>query len=273
MLDIEDYSFHDDDFDNFFVGGEQHSADYKKAVVTYYLRNNNNIRDTCKIFGCHYQSLARWVADYKGRKTFDRKTRKNSPLKIDNKIERFVIGKIKKTPTVTAWALAKLVKNKYAVDLSDRSINNIFVKNNITRKKVSSLTAKHPHRLSARQREKLDGLVGLGAGGAYFVGYFSIFLNTPKKYGRSFRGERALKMSASASVPSLHLYFMYIIHGGKILEWKCVAGGGGGVGDLLFEFFKDKYAEKYRKDGAGGAAAVILLVLHILMLSLIRRNI
>ena len=169
-----------------------------------------------------------------------------------------MIGEIKRTPTVTAWALAKLVKNKYAVDLSDRSINNIFVKNNITRKKVSSLTAKHPHRLSARQREKLDGLVGLGAGGAYFVGYFSIFLNTPKKYGRSFRGERALKMSASASVPSLHLYFMYIIHGGKILEWKCVAGGGGGVGDLLFEFFKDKYAEKYRKGGAGGAAAVIL---------------
>ena len=41
MLDIEDYSFHDDDFDNFFVGGEQHSADYKKSVVTYYLRNNN----------------------------------------------------------------------------------------------------------------------------------------------------------------------------------------------------------------------------------------
>jgi transposase-like protein len=56
---------------------KQHTEDYKLSAVQYYLKHNNDMRDTCKIFDCKYQSLARWVKTYKKNKTLQRKTRKN----------------------------------------------------------------------------------------------------------------------------------------------------------------------------------------------------
>ena len=68
----------------------QHTEDYKLSAVRYYLNHNNDMRNTCKIFRCKYQSLARWVNTYKLTKSVKRKTRKNHNLKITPEIERFI---------------------------------------------------------------------------------------------------------------------------------------------------------------------------------------
>jgi len=44
---------------------KHHSEDYKLSAVKYYLKHNQDMRNTCKIFDCKYQSLARWVKTYK----------------------------------------------------------------------------------------------------------------------------------------------------------------------------------------------------------------
>ena len=39
-----------------------HSKDYKLSAVKYYLdHNDEDMRDTCKIFRCKFQSLGRWI--------------------------------------------------------------------------------------------------------------------------------------------------------------------------------------------------------------------
>jgi transposase-like protein len=37
---------------------KQHTEDYKLSAVKYYLKNNKNMRETCEIFECKFQSLA-----------------------------------------------------------------------------------------------------------------------------------------------------------------------------------------------------------------------
>ena len=43
---------------------KQHTEDYKINAVRYYLKHQD-LRETCKIFHCKYQSLSRWVKTYR----------------------------------------------------------------------------------------------------------------------------------------------------------------------------------------------------------------
>ena len=88
---------------------KQHTEDYKQSAVKYYLKHNNDMRYTCKIFNCKYQSLARWVKTYKNKGNLIRKTRKNHNLKITPEIEKFVKEYVRKYNTTTLWELSKLV--------------------------------------------------------------------------------------------------------------------------------------------------------------------
>ena len=38
---------------------KHHTEDYKETAVKYYLKNKEDMRNTCKIFKCKFQSLAR----------------------------------------------------------------------------------------------------------------------------------------------------------------------------------------------------------------------
>ena len=49
------------------------SEDYKISAVKYYLNNNKNQIQTCKIFGCYPRSLMRWVTKYKNNKNITQK--------------------------------------------------------------------------------------------------------------------------------------------------------------------------------------------------------
>ena len=52
---------------------KQHTEDYKLTAVKYYLDHNEDMRDTCEIFNCKFQSLARWVKTYKNTGKITRK--------------------------------------------------------------------------------------------------------------------------------------------------------------------------------------------------------
>ncbi len=116
----------------------KHTTDYKKTAVKYYLEHNEDMRNTCKIFNCKFQTLARWVERYKYNGNNNRKTRKNHNLKITPEIEKFVKEYVKKHNTITLLELSKLVDDEYNVHLNDKSIYNILNKHKITRKRLRS---------------------------------------------------------------------------------------------------------------------------------------
>jgi transposase-like protein len=68
----------------------QHTDDYKLSAVLYYLSHDDDLRKTCEIFNCKFQSLARWIERYKTKGTVSRKERDNKNLKITDAIEKFV---------------------------------------------------------------------------------------------------------------------------------------------------------------------------------------
>ena len=61
------------------------SEDYKISAVKYYLNNNKNQIQTCKIFGCYPTSLMRWVSKYKKNKNITRKKKNSSGIIKSNK--------------------------------------------------------------------------------------------------------------------------------------------------------------------------------------------
>ena len=128
---------------------KQHTEDYKLTAVKYYLDHNEDIRDTCNIFKCKYQSLARWVKTYKQKGNLNRKTRKNHNLKITPEIEKFVKDYVRKYNTTTLWELSKLVDEKFKVRLNDKSIYNILHKHKITRKY-------YPEKKEGQEKEDLE---------------------------------------------------------------------------------------------------------------------
>ena len=96
---------------------KQHSDDYKLSAVMYYINHNEDLRDTCDIFKCKYQSLHRWIKRYKLQGDIRRKTRKNHNLKITPEIERFIKEHVRKYSTTTLWELSKLVNEKFKIHL------------------------------------------------------------------------------------------------------------------------------------------------------------
>lgn len=97
------------------------------------------MRNTCKIFDCKYQLLARWVKTYKKQGNVKRKTRKNKDIKVTPKIVKFIKEYVKKYPTTTLWEFSKIVNNEFKIRLTDKTIYNILHRNNkITRKCLRS---------------------------------------------------------------------------------------------------------------------------------------
>ena len=61
---------------------KHHTEDYKLSAVLYYLSHDKNLRDTCEIFNCKFQSLARWIERYNEVKELKRHNRTNISYKI-----------------------------------------------------------------------------------------------------------------------------------------------------------------------------------------------
>ena len=58
------------------------TEDYKNSAVQYYLKNNDNIRKTCKIFDCKKSTLQRWIQRYKKYKNITRRSRNLYLIKL-----------------------------------------------------------------------------------------------------------------------------------------------------------------------------------------------
>jgi transposase len=224
---------------------KQHTEDYKLNAVRYYLKHQD-LRETCKIFNCKYQSLSRWVKKYKHSKSVKRKTRKNRNLKITPDIEKFVKDYVKKYPTTTLWEYSKLIKEKFGVQLSDISIYNILHKHKITRKRVRSKY--YPEKREGQEKQDLDTFYNKLKNYDYTkticLDETSIPLNMTLSYGRSRSGTRVIKKTNK--YPYKRFNLLCAISADKVIGWKLYPERKGGVktNDILEfydEFIKDKY--------------------------------
>ena len=175
---------------------KHHTEDYKETAVKYYLDNNEDMRDTCEIFNCKFQSLARWIERYKQQGNINRKTRKNHNLKITPEIEKFVKEPVRKYNTTTLWELSKLVNEKFNVYLTDMSIYNILHKYKLTRKRLRSKY--YPEKKEGQEKEDLETFYNtLHTKYDYTkticLDETSIYLNMTLTYGRSRSGTRVIK--------------------------------------------------------------------------------
>tara|TARA_A100001015_G_scaffold249064_1_gene286815 strand:+ start:346 stop:570 length:225 start_codon:yes stop_codon:yes gene_type:complete len=59
--------------------------DYKISAVKYYLNNNDDIRKSCKIFGCKKSSLHRWVKPENYKNYFYNAYKLKSDIKLQRK--------------------------------------------------------------------------------------------------------------------------------------------------------------------------------------------
>lgn len=79
---------------------------------------------------------------------------KNRNLKITPEIEKYIKEYVKKYSTTTLWEYAKLIKEKFGVQLSDRSIYNILHKHKIPRKRIRSKY--YPEKREGQEKQDLE---------------------------------------------------------------------------------------------------------------------
>jgi transposase len=225
---------------------KQHSEDYKINAVKYYIKNKD-LRKTCKIFNCKYQSLSRWVKIYNKNKTLKRKTRNNHNLKITPEIEKFLKEYVRKYPTTTLWEYSKLVNEKFNVSLSDKSIYNILHKNKISRKRVRSKY--YPEKREGQEKQDLDDfykkLEKYDYTKTICLDETSIPLNMTLSYGRSRKGTRVIKKTNK--YPYKRFNLLCGISANKVIGWKLYPERKGGVktNDIL-EFYDEYIKNKYK---------------------------
>ena len=225
---------------------KQHSEDYKINAVKYYIKNKD-LRKTCKIFNCKYQSLSRWVKIYNKNKTLKRKTRNNHNLKITPEIEKFLKEYVRKYPTTTLWEYSKLVNEKFNVSLSDKSIYNILHKNKISRKRVRSKY--YPEKREGQEKQDLEDfykkLEKYDYTKTICLDETSIPLNMTLSYGRSRKGTRVIKKTNK--YPYKRFNLLCGISANKVIGWNLYPERKGGVktNDIL-EFYDEYIKNKYK---------------------------
>ena len=226
---------------------KQHTEDYKQSAVKYYLHHNEDMRDTCKIFNCKFQSLSRWIKTYKNTGKITRKTRKNHNLKITPEIENFVKQYIKQYNTTTLWELSKLVNEKFRVRLNDKSIYNILHKYKLTRKRLRSKY--YPEKREGQEKEDLDNFYEKLKDYSYdrtiCLDETSIYLNMTLTYGRSKSGTRVIKKTNK--YPYKRYNLLCAISADKVVGWKLYPERKGGVktNDIL-EFYDEFIMKKFK---------------------------
>ena len=228
---------------------KQHSEDYKLSAVKYYLEHNDDdMRDTCDIFKCKYQSLGRWIDRYKTQGNIKRKTRKNHNLKITSEIEKFVKEQVRKDPTTTLWEYSKLVDKKFGVNLTDRSINNIFTNLKITRKRLRSKY--YPEKREGQEKHDLDDFYKKIKDYDYkktiCIDETSIYLNMTASYGRSKSGSRVIKKTSI--YPYKRYNMLCAVCADKVVGWVLYKDLKGGIKtsdviEFYDKFIKDKFSD------------------------------
>jgi transposase-like protein len=122
------------------------TEDYKNSAVQYYLKNNDNIRKTCKIFNCKKSTLQRWIQRYKKYKNTTRRSRKSVSYKVK---KEQVKSALKMVDENEQEELLFEMKNKYRdFDISRQHLGRIIGANNRTRKRT-----RHQHFPKERRKQ------------------------------------------------------------------------------------------------------------------------
>jgi transposase len=225
---------------------KQHTKDYKETAVKYYLKHNNNMRNTCEIFNCKFQSLARWIKIYITKSNLNRKPRQKYNLKITLEIEKFVKDYVKKYPTTTLWEYSKLVYEKFNIHLSDSSIHNILKKYKLTRKRLRSKY--YPEKREGQEKQDLDifykNLEKYNYKKTICLDEASIYLNMTLSYGRSKSGKRVIKKTTK--YPYKRYNLLCAICSNKVVGWNLYPERKGGVKTVdIVEFYDNYIKNKY----------------------------
>jgi len=226
---------------------KHHSEDYKLSAVKYYLKHDQDMRNTCKIFDCKYQSLARWVKTYKKQGNVKRKTRKNKDIKVTPKIVKFIKDYVKKYPTTTLWEFSKLVNKEFKISLTDKTIYNILHRNKITRKRLRSRY--YPEKREGQEKMDLETFYNRLKKYDYkktiCLDETSIYLNMTHSYGRSKSGTRVIKRTNK--YPYKRYNLLCAISYNKVIGWTLYEYVKGGLTkqDIL-DFYNHYINDKYK---------------------------
>ena len=225
---------------------KQHTKDYKETAVKYYLKHNKNMRNTCEIFNCKFQSLARWIKIYITKGNLNRKPRQKYNLKITPEIEEFIKNYVKKYPTTTLWEYSKLVYEKFNIHLSDKSIYNILHKYKLTRKRLRSKY--YPEKRTGQEKQDLDNfyknLEKYNYKKTICLDETSIYLNMTLSYGRSKSGTRVIKKTTK--YPYKRYNLLCAISANKVVGWNLYPERKGGIKTVdIIEFYNNYIKNKY----------------------------
>ena len=88
------------------------SEDYKLTAVNYYLTENFNQLQTCKLFKCSRRSLMRWVNKYKQTSEISRQNKKPVAYKLQKNEVKYIIKLIESDKTITMSDLLNKIKMK-----------------------------------------------------------------------------------------------------------------------------------------------------------------
>ena len=131
---------------------KQKTEDYKISAVRYYLRNNDNIRKTCKIFDCKKSSLQRWVKRYETSKNLTRRTRKPISYKITKPQVNTALDLLKNNEQLTMNELVLDMKKQYpSFDITPQHLGQVIRDNNKTRKRT-----RHEHFPKERYKKPIE---------------------------------------------------------------------------------------------------------------------
>jgi len=226
---------------------KHHSEDYKLSAVKYYLKHDQDMRNTCKIFDCKYQSLARWVKTYKKQGNVKRKTRKNKDIKVTPKIVKFIKEYVIKYPTTTLWEFSKIVNKEFKIRLTDKTIYNILHRNKITRKRLRSRY--YPEKRESQEKMDLETFYNRLKKYDYkktiCLDETSIYLNMTHSYGRSKSGTRVIKRTNK--YPYKRYNLLCAISYNKVIGWTLYEYVKGGLTkqDIL-DFYNHYINDKYK---------------------------
>ena len=205
------------------------------------------MRNTCKIFDCKYQSLARWVKTYKKQGNVKRKTRKNKDIKVTPKIVKFIKEYVKKYPTTTLWEFSKIVNKEFKIRLTDKTIYNILHRNKITRKRLRSRY--YPENREGQEKMDLETFYNRLKKYDYkktiCLDETSIYLNMSHSYGRSKSGTRVIKRTNK--YPYKRYNLLCAISYNKVIGWTLYEYVKGGLTkqDIL-DFYNHYINDKYK---------------------------
>ena len=128
------------------------SNDYKISAIKYYLKHNDNIRKTCKIFDCKKSSLHRWINQYKQTKNVTRKNRIPIAYKITKGQVKTVLELLKQNEQLTMTELVVNMKKKYSTfNITPQHLGQVIRDNNRTRKRT-----RHEHFPTERYKKPIE---------------------------------------------------------------------------------------------------------------------